>query len=359
MPITVKHGVDYGNAGEIMSRAVQGELERSNQRSMQMKELMNRGAIASAQIQGEYNRAHEANQTAVRMAAMKAGLAQDMQREEYMQSLMQAKEKGRQDASNTEYKYTTEQRIEDAKFARAERLISNSSDMNPEEKSEALRRIAVARAGIREPTEILGDPNKMKFPEGQNVGDFWSSDDGAVWTRDPDGKPRKSSGYRDSKEYLTAKATSDLGVKELEVKSKRQEFIDKTRLELLTKEVKGEDKDGNPTSRMRDPEEVEKILQSAGLVPKPEPQQQQEQNWWEPLQAQGWQVTQEDVDLPQEVGGSQAYIRTLNAQYGGFESVPDELKQNYISAARVLRNYRGGNRGLRQAGASQSKFKPQ
>lgn len=369
MPIVVKHGGSFGNAGQIAAQAIQAELQQKADRAKQMDALRVQGAIASHQAQMRYHAEHEANQTAIRIAAMKSGLAQDMQREEYLQSLMQAKEAGKQAAQQTEYTYTTKQRIEDAKFARAEQAIKTNPRFSQPERDEALRRLAVARAGIREPVEILGDPNKPKYPEGKEPGQVWAGAQDGGWTQgyfttDPKTGTAKLLVRPDqTPEYQQQKAQVELETKKLELQAKREEKIADLRSKLLSDETRIVGPDGKAIYRRRTPEEVDEIVSTSfGIERQVQPKQaeQGEQPWWQRVAQAGFSVEESDISLPEEVGGSVAFIRTMNARYGDFDNVPDKLKKAYMEAARVVRAYSAQRKsaGERTEYPSQSKFKP-
>jgi 3-dehydroquinate dehydratase len=335
MPIVVKHGGSFGNAGQIAAQAIQADLQQKADRAKQMDALKVQGAIASHQAQMRYHAEHEANQTAIRVAAMESGLEQDMKREEYLQSLAQAREEGRQKAQDVEYKYTTQQRIEDAKYARAEKVIRNSDRFTPEEKKIALERIGIMRAGIREPTEVLGDPNKPKYEPGKEPGKVWAAAADGGWSQgyystDPKtGLPKLMVRPDQTPEYLQQEAEFKRREKELEYQQKRDELIAEYRIDLFKEDITSYDSKGNETTRKRTPEEVDKIIESALGV---KPQQKQEQHWAERLRSNGFNVQPGDLELGEEVGGSVAFLRT----FGDAENAPPQMRAAAIQAAEVV-----------------------
>ncbi|MFA5265926.1 MAG: hypothetical protein WC378_19060 [Opitutaceae bacterium] len=177
---------------------------------MQMRELQNRGAIASAQAQMQYEASREANQTALAKTAIQAGLQKDMQMAEYLQGLQEAKQQATDDAARFDQKFTSEQRVTDAKLQSAKKAIQTSPDLTEGQKVEALRRLDVEIATNSTPTQVLGDPNNKPRKDGRQPGDIWTDETtGVIMSVDPDGANRMHTSYDKTREGVKAKLQAD------------------------------------------------------------------------------------------------------------------------------------------------------
>jgi hypothetical protein len=196
MAIIVGHGGGFGNAGALIASAIGREQQRGHERAMQAQELANRGAIASAQAQMQYEASRESNQTALAQTAIKAGLQQDMQMQEYLQGLESAREQARTDAAKFDQKFTAEQRVKDARLQQARKAIEQSQDMTPQQKQEALRRLDIEIATNSNPTQVLGDANAQPAKDGRTPGEVYvDPNTGALMSVEMDGNRRMHASY--------------------------------------------------------------------------------------------------------------------------------------------------------------------
>jgi hypothetical protein len=333
MGIKVQHGGSLGDAGKILAQGVHRDLDRSQRRKLTLAKIKSQAQQNAARLQMQYNIAHEANQTALEQAAIEAGVAKDLQREQFMQEFRLTREQARQKAKQTEFKYTTQQRIEDAKLARAENLVKGADDIPQEQKDEMLRRLAVARAGI-EPTAVLGDPNKPQFDEGKEPGKLWPGDPGGGWekgyfsTNPETGEADLEVRPDQTPQYLEKKHEFELARVEKQNELKLKESMAEMRMKLLTESI---DQGVDKPPRHRTKEEVDEIVNQAYGI-ESQSQQQGGQDWTQGLRELGIEVRPEDMELGAEVGGSVAFLR----QFETLEDVPPQLRAAYEAAARVV-----------------------
>jgi len=345
---------------QFVEQQAQQQITREQHDRNLTMQLSQQRDMQQAQIDAAAQRQKSAADEALKRMTVQYGLEGQVKRDAFDNELSKMREQARLTAQNTEYTYTTKQRIEDAKFARAEQAIKTNQQFSRQERDEALRRLSVARAGIREPTEILGDPNKPKYPEGEEPGVRITADDGAIWSREMDGNWRLHQSAKDSIQYLQKQSQAELQLKQLEIQAKREQAITETRAKLLADDVRIVGPDGKAVYRRRTPEEVDEIVSSAfGIERQIQPAQQGEQPWWERATQNGLMVEESDLAFPEEVGGSIAFIRTVKARFG--DQVPDELRKAYEQAALVVSAYAAQNTkstGERTEYPPQSKFKP-
>lgn len=356
---SVQRGADIGgmltSAGQRgldrLQQQFQFGQEFSNQKRQQAIARDQRDRHLATQLNFEHQRhlmsinaranlQKQASQEALKRSVVQAGLTEKLAEQNFEREMLAAREAAKMQAQNVEYKYTTAQRIEDAKFARAEQMIQSSDSFTPEEKQIALQRLQIARAGIRQPTEILGDPNKAKFPEGKGIGETWTENGGVV-RRDENGVPQILFRPDQMPEYLQQKQENELKIKQQEWENKlaiekqkaqleREKLLAEKRIELLTEEIVTDS-----GTRRRTPQEVSDIMEAAFG----EEQKRNETPWWDDLKQKGYMVEEEDLQYPQSVGGSRAFLRTMERVHGSFENIPDELKPAVESAARVVAAY--------------------
>lgn len=271
MAIVVGHGGGFGNAGALIASAIGREQDIAAQKQMQMRELQNRGAIASAQAQMQYEASHEANKTALAKAAISAGLQKDMQMAEYLQGLQEAKQQARDDAAKYDQKFTTEQRVTDARLQQARRSIESSPSLTETQKREALMRLDTEIATNANPTMVLGDPNAKPPKDGREPGEVYlDPNTGALMSVEMDGNRRMHASYADTEAGVKAKLIADRD-KEIdkfqveseksrqEVEFKRQELIQKTKSDFISGMIKN-NQAADPKMRMS-PEQMKKAVE--------------------------------------------------------------------------------------------------
>jgi hypothetical protein len=250
MAIVVGHGGGFGNAGALIASAIGREQDISAQKQMQARELQNRGAIASMQAQMQYEASHEANKTALAKAAISAGLQKDMQMQEYLQGLQEAKQQARDDAAKYDQKFTTEQRVTDARLQQAKKSIEISPSLTPEQKEEALMRLNTEIATNANPTMVLGDPNAKPSKDGREPGEVYlDPNTGSLMSVEMDGNRRLHATYAEGKEGVQAKlaAERDREIDKIQVdrdksrseaEFKKQEFTQKTKADFVSGMIK-------------------------------------------------------------------------------------------------------------------------
>jgi hypothetical protein len=210
MAFVVGHGGDFGSAGQIIAAALGQERQSADQKFMQLRELQNRGAIASAQAQMQYEASREANKTALARTAIQAGLQKDMQMQEYLQGLEAAKQQAKDDAARFDQKFTSEQRVTDAKLQSARRAIESSQSLDDRQKAEALMRLDTEIATNSNPTQVLGDPNNRPRKDGKQPGDIWIDENtGALMSVEPDGTNRMHTTFDKTQAGVQAKLQAD------------------------------------------------------------------------------------------------------------------------------------------------------
>jgi hypothetical protein len=271
MAIVVGHGGGFGNAGSIIAAAIGREKDIAAQKQMQMRELQNRGAIASAQAQMQYEASHEANKTALAKAAISAGLQKDMQMSEYLQGLEEAKQKSKDDAAKYDQKFTTEQRVTDARLQQAKKSIESSPSLTPDQKKEALMRLDTEIATNANPTTVLGDPNAKPPKDGREPGEVYlDPNTGSLMSVEMDGNRRLHATYAEGKEGVQAKmsAERDREIDKFQIESekarrevefKRQESIQKTKSDFVSGMIKS-NQAADPKMRMS-PEQMKKAVE--------------------------------------------------------------------------------------------------
>jgi len=348
MAIRVAHGGGYGKSGEIIANALLAENQRLHQREMQsididarkkmqMLELQNRGAIASAQAQMQYESSREANKTALDKAAIGAGLQEEMQLQAYLNGVAEAKQKARDDAAKFDQKFTTEQRVKDAKLNKAKKAIKDSDQFTEAQKETALMRLDTKIATNADPTQVLGDPNKKPHPSGHEVGVPFSSEGGGTFAITSDGeakllvRPDQTIGYLQKQAAI--KQEADLQSREVEREESARNEKRETEMELDRRVYAFESKPiqvgsgNNSEKRLPNSAEVENFRSSnanrlgVGDTKAPD-------TYVSP-------IYQEVTDL----------LVPYREKYGSLNNIPADIKERAMQAVRDRHGFSGKSQG--------------
>jgi hypothetical protein len=341
---------------------------------MQMRELMNRGAIASQQAQMQYEASREANETALAKTAIQAGLQKDMQLAEYMQGLQEAKQQAKDDAARFDQKFTAEQRVKDAKLQSARKAIEASPDLSDKQKAEALMRLDAEIATNSNPTQILGDPNNKPRKDGRQPGEIWTDEaTGSLMSVDPDGANRLHATFDKTQAGVQMKLQAERDAeinKSLmerekaaqEVENKRSENLHKIRSDFVSgmikdnakaepgkrmsasqmkeavkqyMEVMGEDEQ-KPASGNPQQELVKAAQESGGTVEFTTPSGEKRSYTFKGRQAQTRDVSNV------QAGESEAWLRNAQRQYGSLQAMPPEIRKQAQMHARRFKAAKAG-----------------
>jgi hypothetical protein len=356
MPIVIKHGDTLGNAGAILAQSLSAAEERANKRRMQWQELKVRGAIASTQAQAQITATETKAKAQLQEAAMKGGFAKDMQREEFHNALQMERQKGKAAAQNYEYKITADQRIEDARYAKAEKAVQNSPHMDDNQKAISLERLAVERATGANPTEVLGRA-KQPVPEGQEPGKMHGSDETGWYMYNNEGEPKlmvrsdQTVSYMERKAELAKEATDveALNNRKMKAAEKRADLLNErqqaSKTGMLTEDdfsqvndiivqSYGEEVLSAEERALRNSVGVSSIGQPVGGPGTPEP------HWSIDASRRGLIVHPEDMGLPRKIGESVAYMRKIRKDFGPDpKTYPPEFKRLYSLAAKPVREW--------------------
>jgi hypothetical protein len=374
MAIVVGHGGGFGNAGALIASAIGREQEQSNERFMQMRELMNRGAIASTQAQMQYEASLEANKTALAKTAIQAGLQQDMQMAEYMQGLQSAQQQAKDDAARFDQKFTSEQRVKDAKLQAARRAIESSPDLDDRQKAEALMRLDTEIATNSSPTQVLGDPNNKPRKDGRQPGEIWTDEStGALMSVDPDGTNRMHATFDKTQAGVQMKLQADRDAEieknlmerekaTVESIAKKEEARNKMKSDFIMGMVKdnakaepgkrmtaGQMKDAvkqfmdvmgdneqKPTAENPQQALIEAAQKNGGTVEFTTPSGEKRSYTFKGQQSQARDVSNA------QAGESEAWLQNAQRQYGSLQAMPPEIRKQAQMHARRFKAAKAG-----------------
>lgn len=386
MPIVVGHGGGFGNAGAIIADQLGQDRRQAAaiaaKKSMAAKELQTRGAIASAQAQMRYEAAREANKTAIARAAIGANLQEDMQREEYMQGIQEAKQKAKDDAAKFDQKFTAEQRVKDARLNKAKIAIQESESLTDDQKAEALQRLDVAIATNSNPTTVLGDPNAKSPEEGKEPGKVWAGATDGSWrqgyyTTDTETgmakllvRPDQTPEFHEEKRRIEQEeAFNKLQLErentERESAASNRAAREETRVkfmgDLFKENMKAEEGKGLSAGAMM--EQTRKYMELVDGPPEPDTfvsgLQQEVTDLLgtarerygsydaipDEVKARAVDVVRERYGAPEagQGGGSESmqWLENARRQYGSFNAIPEELRKEAAMHARRVQAMRG------------------
>jgi hypothetical protein len=164
--------------------------------------------------------------------------------------LEQIQAKAEFDAANFEKRYTAKQKSEISRLSAMEVELDSNPNFSDQEKIAAKRAIQMKKMGIQ-PTDL---PRLSPYPDGQGVGDVWKHPTGGTVTRLPDGRVSPWAGWKDSPESNAIKDQHEILKQQLKSNEELQKQFLK---EAIEGEIEsGSDKDGNPKTRKRTPQEV-------------------------------------------------------------------------------------------------------
>lgn len=361
--------------GAVTREQQESQFERglSQQRGLQANQAANQAAgltqqldqqrtMQMQQIDAQASRQREAADDATARIAMQFGLEGQIREQEFNRAIKQKQESARLQADEWEFRYTTQQRQEIAKFNQARQAIKSSEGISPEEKQAMLLKLDMQQAGM-EPSMIPAAADRPKFEEGKPANSTYFTDGGAEMQVMLDGSVKMITRSDQNVKYLQAKQKAESQAKiqaaeivqqqtiaaaELKAKQARDSDIAKVRMELLQSEVptgaidasgfRVEGEPGKPEMRFRSLDEVNALINQAYGGGR----QQETQNWWERDTSQGLDIDPDDEQLPPNVGYAKAYLRTLLGQYGNRDSVPERYKEAMNEAGRIFAEHQSG-----------------
>jgi hypothetical protein len=308
---------------------VQAEAQRAAQRDMQANSIAaaHQQQIAGIDAQQE-NQRFLADEQMKRMV-VGAGLEEEARVSAFENSLMVAREQAKQQAATFDRKFTTEQRVADARYARAEQMIEDSDFLDDRQKQIALQRLAQARATNSRPTETLGDPNAKTYPDGQGIGDYWVDEStGAIMSREPSGEVRMHTDYTKTRAGQAEKLKFDAQVKQQEVAVERENMIyeaDLKKRESMALSVAKYQGTG--------------IKGADGSVTYPSPESVGK--YAETLMK--YMGIQQEYAAPPEIEGSAQLIRNFKASGASFASLSRDEQRQLERAAAEVKQWRTSN----------------
>lgn len=341
MPIVVRHGGQGGTAaGQIIAQSGLANLQLAHRDAQLAAQLRQQRDLQITEINARADLQKQAASQAMARTALQHGLDGQLREEEFARTMTRMQEQAKLQAQQWEYQYTAQQRQEIARFNNARQTIQSSRHFSPEEKSVALAQIDLQQSNIK-PSMMPRDPSKPLYPEGQGVGEAWVDQNGSVVGRKPDGSLQLIQRFDQGPEAHQLKMQAAREDKALELAAKREEKLLELRLKLATESIDQTGADGKVTgSRTRTPQEIDAIMESVtGERSNEQPGEKQPAPWWSRPENKGMQVTEGDKQLPPQVGYAQAYVRQMNAKYGGFSGIPQDVRRAYLEAAKVLQQY--------------------
>jgi hypothetical protein len=215
MGITVKHTPSAGVIGQAANLAGAGDLSRfekgrSDRFKLQQNEIVaretsQRNQIAAAERQQAQGYAQQEN-----MARLQNQLQEE--RDFRMADIAE---------DSYDYKYTQKQNQHIEELQNAKDWVNNNSGLSDDQKAELLWQIEAKSAGIT-PGKFPKDPSKPDWPEGQGIGDSWTSELGNTISRDEKGN-----------KFVLEEKKED---KSAEIQAKKQEALVKSQLSLIESE---------------------------------------------------------------------------------------------------------------------------
>jgi len=231
--------------------------------------------------------------------------------------------KAQLDASTFEMQYTQKQKLDIARFKRAQSDIEVNQDFSDQEKASVRRALDLKLMGIT-PSEL---PKTNPWPKGQSIGDSYPKY-GGVARRNKDGieeilyRPDQMPDWQ--KREHEVKMETEKG----KVATEKRKHV----FELMTKGLYGGGEGLEETRRKVDFHEATRIVDTM---------YGDREEWWNRAEDQGFEVADEDRDLPEQVGYSKTYIQNMIKQFGSFDNLPPEAQDAYRQAIEVLREHQG------------------
>lgn len=208
MAINVKHGANPS----VVLAARYGAGQNAARRQAQVAGAQSADRRETREDQQEFQREMTEGQRGFRREM--AGQGQDFRREMVegqagrQRDLMEFGQGLREE--DFEFRLTAQQRADQEKYQNALYEVESSDSFSEEEKGEAKRRLTAKLAGIR-PLPSRKDPSK--FPQGQGVGESWTTPEGLVLSRDAQGSIKKIGESRSQPTYQDRIKAWDLALK--------------------------------------------------------------------------------------------------------------------------------------------------
>lgn len=335
------------NAGQIIAQAGQANLNRQQQDVQLANQLRQHREMQLLQIDAQSNLQKQAADQALKRTALQFGLDKQLKEDEFDNEMLKLQEQARLQAQMFEYRYSAQQRQEIAKFNTARQAVTSSEQFTPEEKQIALRLIDQQQANIK-PSMMPRDPSKPIYPDGQGPGQMWKEQDGSVVGRKPDGSLQLIQRWDQGPDAKKFESQAKLEEKKFELQARREEKLLDIRSKIASEQVDETGPDGKKKgSRYRTAQEIDQIMQGVmggGQQNAAQPgQSAQPQEWWQQPASKNLQITDADKNLPPIVGQAQAFIRTINAKYGGYAAVPPQFQAAYRESTEILRQAQSQN----------------
>jgi hypothetical protein len=246
-------------------------------------------------------------------------------------------------ADQFEAEYTAKQKRDIAKLNSGRQQVINSQTLTDEEKEAALKVIDLEIAGVK---PDLIPKEKSQFPEGRGPGAIWTEEDGSLWSRDMDGTPRQHDFAKTKQGVEYDSSQKELALNAKHIQQMQIEML-KTRAKIASEQVTEIGADGLTKQRMRTKQEVDQIMDMAvsGMQMGGQQQggqgevQQPDKPWYVMAAENGINVTERDInDEDPQAGYSRALIRTMNKRYPSIDSMPPDVKADYLRSVEYLRS---------------------
>ena len=370
MPIEVRHDVPAGIAaltGVLTGRgeAAVGEREalrvggrqivaQEAQAARQTQSLQAQRASQIRQIEAQADRQKEAADTAFARTALAAGLEENIQEQEFDNRMAGLQEQARLKANQFEYEFTTTQRNEIARLNEGDQIMDDPR-FSDADRAEWQRMKAQKLAGIT-PKPRPVDPNKPVFQEGRAPGQEFQDQGGNWHMVQPDGTTKMTLRRDQGQEAAAEKHQQAMELKELEVRTKRQDawLVAKQKLlqeTVMEKVVGGEDGEEIEVPKYT-PRGAKAFLERVGYTDPFEPEVQEQQGpqqepqregyeipWWIAPQEQGRKITEEMRQAPPEIGQAMLYIQEAEEEHGNVSEIPANVLEQLIEADRRVKSY--------------------
>ena len=246
-------------------------------------------------------------------------ISQTKEQQDYQEKL---RIKAEFDANMFEKQYTMKQKLDISRFQRAKNDIDANQDFSDTEKTSVRRALDLKLMGIM-PSEL---PKTNPWPKGQSIGDSYPKY-GGVARRNKDGieeilyRPDQMPDWQKREHEIKLQAAKDSRESE-----KRSHVMD-----LLSKGAyAGTDELGKAKFEKLDLHAARRVVDTI---------YGDREEWWNRAEDQGFEVADEDRDLPEQVGYSKTYIQNMIKQFGSFDNLPPEAQDAYRQAIEVLREY--------------------
>lgn len=347
MAIKVQHGGRGSDtAGRIIAQAGQRSLDRQQddarrrldrqqsdaqlsqrlgqQRDMQMQQI---GAAADRQRQ--------AADEAAAQTAMQFGLEGQIKEQEFDRTIKMKQEEARLQANKFDYEFSQKSKQKIARINQAKQDLRTNLNFSQEEIGAGLRDLDRQLLGITEDA-IPAREGKWTGDPKEAPGKAWVNASGGMSKRDKDGVEALFLKPAEMAEAIAAVAKAKIETAKVERAQAVEDNDTRVRLELLKEELStGEfDAQNKPITRRRSLREVETLMRQA--------REGYSDNWWEREENRDMAIDSGDKELPEGVGYSKAFLRTLLKQYGNKGNVPEQYMEAMEEASRIFMSYQGG-----------------